>query len=50
LRRRPHATDESGSFIVVADVMIAIWLITLGEAGQRCCSATDDAAGRALCL
>jgi predicted DCC family thiol-disulfide oxidoreductase YuxK len=31
VRRRLHATDESGRLIVGADVMIAIWLITPGE-------------------
>jgi predicted DCC family thiol-disulfide oxidoreductase YuxK len=31
VRRRLHATDESGRLIVGADVVIAIWLITPGE-------------------
>jgi predicted DCC family thiol-disulfide oxidoreductase YuxK len=31
VRRRLHATDESGRLIVGADVMIAIWRITPGE-------------------
>jgi predicted DCC family thiol-disulfide oxidoreductase YuxK len=31
VRRRLHATDESGRLIVGADVIIAIWLITPGE-------------------
>ena len=32
VRRRLHATDEAGQLIVGADVAIAIWLITPGEA------------------
>jgi predicted DCC family thiol-disulfide oxidoreductase YuxK len=32
VRRRLHATDDSGRLIVGADVMIAIWLLTPGEA------------------
>jgi predicted DCC family thiol-disulfide oxidoreductase YuxK len=31
VRRRLHATDESGRLIVGADVAIAIWRITPGE-------------------
>jgi predicted DCC family thiol-disulfide oxidoreductase YuxK len=31
IRRRLHATDESGRLIVGADVMIAIWRLTPGE-------------------
>ena len=31
VRRRLHATDESGRLIVGADVMIAIWRMTSGE-------------------
>ena len=31
VRRRLHATDESGRMIVGADVAIAIWRITPGE-------------------
>lgn len=31
VRRRLHATDETGKLIVGADVAIAIWLITPGE-------------------
>jgi predicted DCC family thiol-disulfide oxidoreductase YuxK len=31
VRRRLHATDESGRLIVGADVMIAIWRLTPGE-------------------
>ena len=31
VRRRLHATDETGRLIVGADVAIAIWLITKGE-------------------
>ena len=31
IRRRLHATDESGKLIVGADVMIAIWRATPGE-------------------
>jgi predicted DCC family thiol-disulfide oxidoreductase YuxK len=31
VRRRLHATDESGRLIVGADVVIAIWRITPGE-------------------
>ena len=31
VRRRLHATDESGRLIVGADVAIAIWRITTGE-------------------
>ena len=31
VRRRLHATDESGRLIVGADVAIAIWQITKGE-------------------
>jgi predicted DCC family thiol-disulfide oxidoreductase YuxK len=31
VRRRLHATDESGRLIVGADVMIAIWRKTSGE-------------------
>jgi predicted DCC family thiol-disulfide oxidoreductase YuxK len=33
VRRRLHATDESGRLIVGADVAIAMWLITPGEGG-----------------
>jgi predicted DCC family thiol-disulfide oxidoreductase YuxK len=32
IRRRLHATDESGRLIVGADVAIAIWRVTPGEA------------------
>lgn len=32
VRRRLHATDEDGKLIVGADVVIAIWRITRGEA------------------
>ena len=32
VRRRLHATDEDGKLIVGADVVIAIWRITPGEA------------------
>jgi len=32
IRRRLHATDETGHLIVGADVAIAIWRITPGEA------------------
>jgi predicted DCC family thiol-disulfide oxidoreductase YuxK len=39
VRRRLHATDESGRLIVGADVAIAIWRITPGEAGWHRCSA-----------
>jgi predicted DCC family thiol-disulfide oxidoreductase YuxK len=31
VRRRLHATDDSGRLIVGADVMIAIWRLTPGE-------------------
>ena len=31
MRRRLHATDETGKLIVGADVAIAIWRITPGE-------------------
>jgi predicted DCC family thiol-disulfide oxidoreductase YuxK len=31
VRRRLHATDESGRLVVGADVMIAIWRVTSGE-------------------
>ena len=31
IRRRLHATDESGKLIVGADVLIAIWRATPGE-------------------
>lgn len=31
IRRRLHATDESGRLIVGADVMLALWRITPGE-------------------
>jgi predicted DCC family thiol-disulfide oxidoreductase YuxK len=31
VRRRLHATDESGRLIVGADVMVAIWRMTPGE-------------------
>ena len=31
IRRRLHATDETGRLIVGADVMIAIWRMTRGE-------------------
>ena len=31
VRRRLHATDESGRLIVGADVVIAIWRLTPGE-------------------
>jgi predicted DCC family thiol-disulfide oxidoreductase YuxK len=31
IRRRLHATDESGRLIVGADVMIAVWRATAGE-------------------
>jgi predicted DCC family thiol-disulfide oxidoreductase YuxK len=31
VRRRLHATDETGRLIVGTNVMIAIWLITPGE-------------------
>jgi predicted DCC family thiol-disulfide oxidoreductase YuxK len=31
VRRRLHATDESGRLIIGADVMIAIWRLTPGE-------------------
>jgi predicted DCC family thiol-disulfide oxidoreductase YuxK len=31
IRRRLHATDESGRLIVGADVAIAIWRLTPGE-------------------
>jgi hypothetical protein len=39
VRRRLHAADVSGRLIVGADVMIAIWPVTLGKAGWRRCSA-----------
>jgi len=32
VRRRLHATDESGRLIVGADVAIAVWRVTPGEA------------------
>jgi predicted DCC family thiol-disulfide oxidoreductase YuxK len=32
VRRRLHATDEDGKLIIGADVVIAIWRITPGEA------------------
>ncbi len=32
IRRRLHATDETGRMIVGADVAIAIWRVTPGEA------------------
>ena len=32
IRRRLHATDEAGRLIVGADVAIAIWRVTPGEA------------------
>jgi len=32
IRRRLHATDETGKLIVGADVLIAIWRATPGEA------------------
>jgi predicted DCC family thiol-disulfide oxidoreductase YuxK len=32
VRRRRHATDEDGKLIVGADVAIAIWRVTRGEA------------------
>jgi predicted DCC family thiol-disulfide oxidoreductase YuxK len=32
IRRRLHATDEAGRLIVGADVAVALWLITPGEA------------------
>ena len=32
IRRRLHATDETGRLIVGADVAIAIWRVTPGEA------------------
>ncbi len=32
IRRRLHATDPSGRLVVGADVMIAIWRVTPGEA------------------
>ena len=32
VRRRLHATDESGRLIVGADVAIAVWRVTAGEA------------------
>ena len=32
IRRRLHATDEAGHLIVGADVAIAIWRVTPGEA------------------
>jgi len=31
VRRRLHATDETGRLIVGADVAVAIWRITAGE-------------------
>jgi predicted DCC family thiol-disulfide oxidoreductase YuxK len=31
VRRRLHATDESGRLIVGADVMVAVWRMTAGE-------------------
>ena len=31
IRRRLHATDESGRLIVGADVAIAMWKVTPGE-------------------
>ena len=34
VRRRLHATDESGRLIVGADVAIAIWKVTSGEDGN----------------
>jgi hypothetical protein len=51
VRRQLYATDKSGRLIVDADVIIAIWLIRLGEGwlaslfGKR-----GDAAGLALWL
>jgi len=32
VRRRLHATDEAGRLIVGADVAIAVWRVTAGEA------------------
>jgi predicted DCC family thiol-disulfide oxidoreductase YuxK len=31
VRRRPHATDESGRLIVGADVAVALWRLTPGQ-------------------
>jgi len=31
IRRRLHATDESGALLVGADVVIAVWRLTPGE-------------------
>ena len=51
VRRRLHATDETGRLIVGADVAIAIWRVTKGEGwlaslfGNRA-----DAAADAVCL
>ena len=39
VRRRLHATDESGRLVVGADVVIAMWLKTPGEGLAGFCSA-----------